>query len=242
MRRLAAAVVAAAGLVTFRPAAADAQRPSAPGRPVAERPASAPAAQLEQLMAPWEQQATGISRLSAAERQALEAWLGRYTAALRAGQANGRIGSVESGTAGLAPGTLGAPGARDTIRPAPGSRPAPESRPAPAPPTRITIGLDPLPPTLAITAVYEDGDIIETQDGSLWETYLPDRALTSSWQAGQVVVVRSNPLPRQLYGPAFDRMLVNGEARTTAAARYAGRQRVDPSGATGPAGGAAGGR
>ena len=47
--------------------------------------------------------------------------------------------------------------------------------------------------------------------------------LDSQRKFGQVVV-RSNPLPRQLSGPPFDRILVNADTQTRASARYAGHQ------------------
>jgi len=117
----------------------------------------------------------------------------------------------------------------DTIRPAPGSQPAREPRSS-TPPTRIAISVDPAPPAVTIATVYDDGDVIATEDGSLWEIYLPDRTSTAAWTAGQSLIVRPNLLPPQLSGPAYDVTIVNGETRTRAAARYAGRQRADVGG------------
>lgn len=227
--RTVAAAAFAVGAFVVSPAAAAAQR--AP----AARPASAPAAiRVDQVMAPWELEATGIARLSAAERRAFEAWLNRYATALRAG----RGAPMGAGPAAASPST--GPAAMDTIRPAPGSQPAPAGRPAPERPARIAVSLDPAPSALEIAAVYDDGDVIATADGSLWETYLPDRFNAGAWQPGQSVIVRANLLPPQLSGVPFDVVLLNGETRTRAAARYAGRQRVDPAAGSAASGAAPG--
>lgn len=179
---------------------------------------TAAATPLAQLMAPWELDATGVARLSADERRALEAWLGRYTAALRAG----RPAAPAGGRVELRPAPL------DTIRPAPGSRPATEPRRQGERTTRIALSIDPLPNALEVVAVHDGGDLVETEDGSLWETYLPDRFTVGTWRVGQQVVVRGNPLPPQLSGARYDVVLQNGETRTAVGARYAGRQRPEP--------------
>jgi hypothetical protein len=116
----------------------------------------------------------------------------------------------------------------DTIRPAPGSRPSVEPRRAADRPSRIALSIDPAPSTLEVVAVHEGGDLIETADGSLWETYLPDRFDAAAWRVGQQLIVRTNPLPPQLSGTPYDVVLRNGETRTAVAARYAGRQRTAP--------------
>jgi hypothetical protein len=214
LRSLTLAALAAGTLAAVVPDIAGAQRaPTARGAST-----SADAPSIERLMAPWELEATGISRLSPAERRAVDAWLGRYTAALREGRG--------AASAGAAAERRGTPGAMDTIRPAPGTRPAAEPR-SPTPPTRIAIAIDATPRALEVTAVYDGGDVIATDDGSLWETYLPDRFNAATWRVGQSVLVRNNPLPPRLSGPAFDVVLMNGETRTTAAARYAGRRRIE---------------
>lgn len=219
-----AAAALAAGALSALPHRAVAQRTT-----VARTAAPGTSTAMSQLMAPWELEATGVARLSADERRALEAWLGRYTAALR-GAAGG----------GATAGRIELPSARpvpmDTIRPAPGSRPGIAPRPAERP-ARIALSVDALPNALEVVAVHDGGDLIETDDGSLWETYLPDRFNVGGWRVGQQVVVRGNPLAPQLSGARYDVTLQNGEARTSVGARYAGRQIVDPAlGGTGNAG------
>lgn len=219
LHALAVAALAAGSLA----AAALPREAAAQGAPVSRATGGASSATLGQLMAPWELEATGVARLSAEERRALEGWLGRYTAALR----GGRAGTVNSLRDDELP--IGRSAPMDTIRPAPGTRPA---RPGPARQsvqrsTRIALSVDQLPNALEVVAVHEGGDIVETADGSLWETYLPDRFNAAAWRVGQQVVVRSNLLPPQLSGPAYDVVLQNGEARTSVVARYAGRQRVE---------------
>ena len=217
LRSIVAVALAASAVVTARPDPAGAQGIVIGGPPPTNRTAT----RLDQVMAPWELEATGVTRLTATERAALEAWLGRYSASLRAER------SAPPGSGGAATPAPGAPAAMDTIRPAPGSRPAPELRRAPQRPARIAVSIDPSPSAFEIVAVHEGGDLIATDDGSLWETYLPDRPKAAGWQAGQSVVVRTNPLPTQLSGPPFDVVLVNADTRTTATARYAGRQRAE---------------
>ena len=210
LRSLVALAVAAGALGAALPEPAGGQGIVIGGAP----PTNKTATRLDQLMAPWELDATGIARLSAAERAALEAWLGRYTAALRAERAGPATGTRP-----------GAPAPMDTIRPAPGPRPAaPEVPGTRSRPARIALSIDPSPSSLEIVAVYEGGDLIATDDGSLWETYLPDRPKAASWEVGQSVLVRANPLPTQLSGPPFEVVLMNAETRTTATARYAGQQ------------------
>jgi hypothetical protein len=213
LHALAAAALAAVG-VAATPCSASAQNvPASRGR----APAAAPATPLAQLMAPWEREATGVDRLSAEEQRALEGWLARYTGALRAGRGATAPAAAPGGTQ---------PAPLDTIRPAPATRPSAEPRPASDRPGRIALSIDPAPSTLEVVAVHEGGDLIETADGSLWETYLPDRFDAGGWRVGQQLIVRSNPLPPQLSGTPYDVVLRNGETRTSVAARYAGRQRT----------------
>ena len=228
LHALAAAALAAGAL------AAPSDHAAAQRATVARTAAPGAGTSMSQLMAPWELEATGVARLSADERRALEGWLGRYTAALRGGAGGGASGGATAGRVEL-------PSARpvpmDTIRPAPRSRPGTPPRPIERP-TRIALSVDALPNALEVVAVHDGGDLIETDDGSLWETYLPDRFNVGGWRVGQQVVVRGNPLAPQLSGARYDVTLQNGEARTSVGARYAGRQIVDPAlGGTGNAGG-----
>lgn len=211
-----AVAVAALTLAAALPRDAAAQ-----GAPVARSTGAAASGSLSQLMAPWELEATGVARLSAEERRALEGWLARYTAALRAGR-SGAAGSLRDDEL-----PLGRSAPMDTIRPAPGSRPVRPTRQPAERTTRIALSVDRVPNALEVVAVHEGGDLVETEDGSLWETYLPDRFNAAAWRAGQQVVVRGNLLPPQLSGPAYDVVLQNGEARSSVAARYAGRQREE---------------
>src|SRR5688572_15009408 len=51
---------------------------------IAAQPASAQGPDLDRVMSAQEREATGIARLNASERAALEAWLARYTATVSA--------------------------------------------------------------------------------------------------------------------------------------------------------------
>ena len=55
-------------------------------------------------------------------------------------------------------------------------------------------------------------------DGTMWEVYLPDRPQADTWRAGDLIQVRQASIVRG----DFDYQLVNGVARSTVSARFAG--------------------
>jgi len=57
-----------------------------------------------------------------------------------------------------------------------------------------------------IASVIDGGTVIELQDGTLWEVYLPNRPATVTWRKGDYVLVQRNPLARG----AYDYTLING--------------------------------
>jgi hypothetical protein len=107
-------------------------------------------------------------------------------------------------TLALVPGAaLRAQGA-DTVRT---DRSAP-----PAEPQRVVLCTDGFAQNVAcgvrIANVLDGGTLIELQDGTLWEVYLPNRPATSLWRKGDYVLVRRDPLPRGFY----DYTILNGRA------------------------------
>ncbi|MEJ7810932.1 MAG: hypothetical protein WKG32_11035 [Gemmatimonadaceae bacterium] len=85
----AVAGLAVAGLaLSIAPRRAVAQQNPPPPPPADQPRMESP--RIDQLMSPEERAATGVAALSAAQRGALESWLGRYTAAVAAGAGSAR--------------------------------------------------------------------------------------------------------------------------------------------------------
>lgn len=196
----------------------------APARTVADAPPTAAAVKLDELMSVRDFRATGIARLTPAERAALERWLadhaGQIAPARSMGDARPAMGGGMSSMGPIRDRMM------DTIRPPAdgGARqPMQPRRRAGGRDVRVTVRQDPVPAALEVAEVRDGGDVVQTDDGSLWETYLPDRPRAAAWEPGQAVVIRPNGLAPQSYGPAYDTLLVNAAARTTVAARYLGR-------------------
>jgi hypothetical protein len=59
-----------------------------------------------------------------------------------------------------------------------------------------------------IANVVNGGTILELQDGTVWEVYLPDRTSTVTWRKGDYVLVRRSPLAQGSY----DYTILNGRA------------------------------
>lgn len=62
------------------------------------------------------------------------------------------------------------------------------------------------------------GTFLQLVDGTRWEIYLPDRPSTVTWREGDFVLVRRRPAPVGDY----EYLLINGEERNAASARFAG--------------------
>ena len=171
----------------------------------AQQGATAPS--LEQLMSAEEIAATGIARLTPAERASLEQWLVRYTA------------TVTTVVRGMQPSVpTNAPGAAQPVQPAPQQRALPQ--PLPLPRTA--------PNGAQVFRSADGGTFIMLDDGSMWEIYFSDRPSAAAWRVGDFVSVH----PRAARVGKFNYQLVNanavGSARVTA--RYAGYIRVEEAG------------
>jgi len=64
----------------------------------------------------------------------------------------------------------------------------------------------------------EGGTTLRLANGTTWEVYLPDRPSTVTWAEGDLVLVRERAAPIGDYRY----VLTNGDARGSAAARFAG--------------------
>jgi hypothetical protein len=95
---------------------------------------------------------------------------------------------------------------------------------APQPPgTTAAASQETLPPgTIRVRMTFDGGSYIALEDGSLWETYLPDRTSTDEWRPGDVVELRLRPIVQGAPTGLFEYELVNGATRSTAAVRFAG--------------------
>ena len=162
--------------------------------------AGAQAATLDRVMSPEERVATGVARLNASERAALEAWLARYTA------------TVSSAVQGLS-NPPGVPVSAPRTQP---QRPqAPEAEPQ--------RGYDTIHPrTIAKGArMFRStggGTFVMLEDGTMWEIYLPHRPETATWQQGDFVQVRRDASPINDY----EHQLVSAPGSTRVSARFAG--------------------
>lgn len=73
-----------------------------------------------------------------------------------------------------------------------------------------------------VAELISGGDFVRLEDGSVWEIYSPDRVATVGWKAGNTVIVRERNVVISSGDARFDMLLVNGEAGTSATARFRG--------------------
>jgi hypothetical protein len=154
------------------------------------------------VMSAADQQRIGIDRLTADQRFALDAWLTRYSAELRANSFR-------------QPGSAGArPVAATTEESAP-----PESATAPEQSGHHGWGWTPLsttPPASRLVSTPDDGSFVRLADGTLWEVSVQDRTFTDEWQEGDYITVSVASAAQG----EFDHVLVNTNANTRAHVRF----------------------
>ena len=162
---------------------------------------------LDEVMSAQDQMATGVANLSAAQKQSLERWLARYT-----------------GTVAAVARRLERTPARETDAPRADVAPRTESRQAPmrqAEQPSLT-GKPWLPhklPNGAQMLRSMDGStFVMLADGTMWEVYLPHRPQADMWRPGDLIQVRQ----ASIVTGDFDYQLVNGAARSSVSARFAG--------------------
>lgn len=184
-------------------------------RPVrAQETARAP--RLDELMSPEQRRATGVDRLSAAERAALEAWLGRYTATVAA-VSRSVSAPAPSAPAEVAAGRRIFPGAVAEVAGGPCVSSRPRARA--------------LRDGAMLCDAVDGGSFLTLEDGTMWEVYLPDRPTSVTWRPGDFVLLREDPAPVTVAGESYGFQLDDG-TRGRVRARYAGR--VAASGAAAP--------
>ena len=170
---------------TARPPAAPATAPVVTASATAE----APAVRLDVVMSADEQRRAGLSRLTVAERAALERWLSHYTAAVAQGARLGLSGGESAAPLVVAPmQAVAGTGARRPLVVPPGAR---------------------------LEALERGGDFVRLDDGSRWQVNLPDRPRVAAWRSGQWISVRR--VSGGIDG--FDIELRNGSEGTRALAR-----------------------
>lgn len=171
---------------------------------VAVQPASAQAPDLDRVMSAQEREASGVARLDASERAALEAWLARYTATVSAAVQGMHQGGVPVSAPRSAPAL---PRAQELPR---------TQEPAPRP------SFDTLHPrTIAGARLFRStggGTFVMLEDGTMWEIYLPHRPETATWQQGDFIRVRHDNSPVGDY----EHQLVSAPGSSRVSARFAG--------------------
>ena len=171
-------------------------------------PAQASDVRLDEVMSAQDQMATGVANLSAAQRQSLERWIARYT---------GTVAAVAR-RLDRAPAREADAPARDVAPRTDPSRQAP-ARQADQPSLTGRPWLPHKLPNGALMLRSLDGStFVMLADGTMWEIYLPHRPQAETWRAGDLIQVRQ----ASVVSGEFDHQLVNGVARSTVSARFAG--------------------
>ena len=172
---------------------------------VAMEPAGAQGPGLDRVMSPQEREATGVARLNAGERAALEAWLARYTAT---------VSAAVQGMSQPSGAPVNVPRATQTL---PRIQELPRTQePAPRPSYEA---LDPR--TIAGAKLFRStggGTFVMLEDGTMWEIYLPHRPETATWQEGDFIRVRHDSSPIGDY----EHVLVSAPGSNRVSARFAG--------------------
>jgi hypothetical protein len=155
-----------------------------------------------EVMSPADQKRIGVDRLTPEQRVALDVWLTRYSAELRANafrqpqQATGR--------------TIAASNGEVATEPAESSQRGTRAR------TRFWTPLGTVPPAARLESTPDDGSFVRLADGTLWEVYPPDRTFTDEWNAGDYITVTLAPTAQG----DFDHVLVDTKANTRAHVRF----------------------
>ena len=156
------------------------------------------------VMSPADQKRIGVDRLTTEQRFALDVWLTRYSAEVRANafrqpqQAAAHTVAASNGEV-VATEAASEPSQRGT-----------RSR------TRFWTPLSTVPPAARLESTPDDGSFVRLADGTLWEVYPPDRTFTDEWNAGDYITVT---LAATAVGD-FDHVLVDTKANTRAHVRF----------------------
>lgn len=157
-----------------------------------------------EVMSTADQQRIGIDRLTAEQRFALDVWLTRYSAEVRANA----FREPRSG----APKAIASSSTEES------SPSEPLTEPAQSPRGRGW-GWTPLstvPPASRLVSTPDDGSFVRLADGTLWEVYVSDRTYTDEWQEGDYITVSQASAAIGDY----DHVLVDANANTRAHVRF----------------------
>lgn len=159
-----------------------------------------------EVMSPADQQRTGVDRLTPEQRFALDVWLTRYSAELRASplpQPNRGTArtifasSADDGSATELDGEASQRGGRRQS-------------------DRIWTPLLGVPTAARLQSTPDDGSFVRLADGTLWEVYPPDRTSTDAWEQGDHISVSLAPTA---VGD-FDHVLIDSNSNTRAHVRF----------------------
>ena len=155
-----------------------------------------------QVMSAADQQRIGVDRLTPEQRFALDAWLTRYSAELRANALATRGRSW--------------PERRGLVDRAVGANQSATARSNPVIAAVELSTSSTIPPAARLVSTPDDGSFVRLADGTLWEVYVPDRTFTDEWQEGDYITVSlaSTALAD------FDHVLVDTNANTRAHVRF----------------------
>ena len=157
------------------------------------------------VMSAADRERIGVDRLTPEQRFALDVWLTKYSAELRASAPptpQARVARTIFASADD-DGSSAAPDAESTQH---GGRYR----------DRIWTPLLTVPPASRLAATPEDGGFVRLADGTLWEVYPPDRTSTDAWHPGDYITVS---LAATAIGD-FDHVLVDTNANTRAHVRF----------------------
>lgn len=150
---------------------------------------------MDQVMSRLQLEQAGLSSLTGEQRLVLDAWLTRYSAEVRRGDAPA-ADIMETEASNERP--------RAVRRERQGGRRTDV-------PVTVPIGA-------RLVAAPDDGGFVRLADGTLWEISLPDRPTADAWRVRDYVAVS----PAAAGVGEYDHILVNAHARTRAFARFAG--------------------
>jgi len=161
-----------------------------------------------EVMSAADRQRIGVDGLTPEQRFALDVWLTKYSAELRASAAPQPQPQRTGGR------TIFASSDDD------GSAAEPDAEPSQRGDRRYDgrawTPLSTIPPAARLVSIPDDGGFVRLADGTLWEVYPPDRTSTDAWNAGDYITVSLAPAAVGDY----DHVLVDTNANTRAHVRF----------------------
>jgi hypothetical protein len=176
---------------------------------------------VAEVMSNADRERTGIDRLTPEQRFALDTWLTRYTAELRAALSSGagaraRSALTITSTGVRAAGVSGPSTEANEELPVSAEANTESDQPVTDQRRTRTPGPVTAPPGARVVSTPDEGTYVRLGDGTLWEVYLPDRTATVTWRRGDYVAVS----PEATASGDYDHVLVDTSARSRALARF----------------------